>query len=569
MKTLLSDLKNKMNSYIIQKRNVLFWTFGLFAFLWVLVRTGANPKRLAYPCQQAALPLASAWFISIIAILKGVVALKHLMKVSFFSSLIVLVAISFLSFVKKSPEAEVGELPVWKVANPVSVIAVVDDVPPTSGSLAAGNASVPDSYLSDPAMEKLAGLLGDIGVPLYKAGVSSNGLIGASDVVIIKANLQWPGRQGTNTDRIKGLIWLLLNHPDNFTGEIIVCDNTQVFTDISHRNNNSDDTDQSIIDVVNTFNAKGYPVFLKAWKDFRTIEVSEYNTGNYTDGYVYNDNTKTSYPKFKTPSGDYHVSLRYGIWDSESSAYDSERLSIINFPVLKRHSMAGATIALKNWVGVLTTADDAARYGSWNDMHYRYFWGEHAVVAKVMAITYPKLNIVDATWTNSSVKTNKLVASTDPVAASWYTAKYILGPATDYPNSADPDDPGSTYGTIIRHWGDYLAGPAGFPCTMDSARISVYNNKNAITEMTVSNLNSAEEMEFSIYPNPNNGVFIINSDNSTGLMTEIKIVNAKGGVVYRGVVEEPVHHINIQDAEDGVYYLKLGDTTKKIIKTQM
>ena len=35
----------------------------------------------------------------------------------------------------------------------------------------------------------------------------------------------------------------------------------------------------------------------------------------------------------------------------------------IDFPVLKAHSWSGATIAIKNWVGVLTTAYADERYG--------------------------------------------------------------------------------------------------------------------------------------------------------------------------------------------------------------
>ena len=55
-----------------------------------------------------------------------------------------------------------------------------------------------------------------------------------------------------------------MNHPQGFEGEILICDNQESqivpdnylggFTDLS---NNSDDPEQSIIDVVNTFKQKG------------------------------------------------------------------------------------------------------------------------------------------------------------------------------------------------------------------------------------------------------------------------------------------------------------------------
>lgn len=46
------------------KKNLIFWIVGFFAFLWVVVRSGTNPKRLTYPCQQALYPVASSWLIA-------------------------------------------------------------------------------------------------------------------------------------------------------------------------------------------------------------------------------------------------------------------------------------------------------------------------------------------------------------------------------------------------------------------------------------------------------------------------------------------------------------------------
>ena len=46
-------------------------------------------------------------------------------------------------------------------------------------------------------------------------------------MVIIKVNCQWDERGGTNTDLLKALIQGLIDHPDGFTGEIIVSDNGQ------------------------------------------------------------------------------------------------------------------------------------------------------------------------------------------------------------------------------------------------------------------------------------------------------------------------------------------------------
>jgi len=216
------------------------------------------------------------------------------------------------------------------------------------------------------------------------------------------------------------------------------------------------------------------------------------------NGYIYESSTKISYPKFRTPSDRYYVSLRYGIWNNTSKTYDKDKLCIVDFPVLKAHSVAGATIAVKNWVGVLTTAHSTERYGGFWPMHNNYFFGSFALIAKVMAVTFPKLCIVDAKWTNTRVgndlsalsKTNSLLASTDPVAVDWYSAKYILTPVAQSPQSTNPDLEGGTFHTNLKYWGDYLHNVAGFPCTMKANEISVYDRSSIKSVTGISDLAS-------------------------------------------------------------------------------
>lgn len=57
---------------------VAFWLAGLMALFWFLVRVVPKPSRAAYPCQQAAFPLASAFVISLCAAWAGLAAfLRH------------------------------------------------------------------------------------------------------------------------------------------------------------------------------------------------------------------------------------------------------------------------------------------------------------------------------------------------------------------------------------------------------------------------------------------------------------------------------------------------------------
>ncbi|MCP4631496.1 MAG: DUF362 domain-containing protein [candidate division Zixibacteria bacterium] len=484
-----------MQSKRFKIRHLWYWIVGFAAFIWILMRSGLNPKRITYPCQRAALPLAANWVLAIIAFTGGSLFLRKFVKLTAAP----LIIVGLIWFVGSIPDLSRGDvkdiasLPIWEVDNPVSVVCVMDSVPPTSGSLAPGDSTVPDAYLSDPAIDTLLAMLETQGVYLLETSTHPDGIVDEDEVVIIKGNFQWTSRNTTSTDRIKGLIWQILRHPDGFSGEIIVCDNTQeIGTGINQNDNNSEDTEQSIVDVVNTFYDKGYPVYRLDWNYIWDVVADEYMMGDYNDGYVYEPATKISYPKFQTP--EHYISLHYGIWDSISSSYDPSDLCIIDFPVLKAHSMAGATIAVKNWIGTLTTAYAGDRYGGWDEMHYDYLFSSYALVSRVMEVTYPELTIIDAAWTTTFgphnltwiEETNILLASTDPVASSWYAAKFILTPIARYPGQTNPDIPYNKYGSSLGNWTDYLRNTAGLPCTMDSTEISVYDRSILQTLPTVS-----------------------------------------------------------------------------------
>lgn len=461
-------------------KSIYFWLTGFIAFLWVLFRSGMRPQRLIYPCQQVAFPLASSWFLAMAAFFGGTMLMRWLTRASALTIVLLAAGIFSTSFTESSVNAEA--LPVWKVSAPISKLYVLDNIPLTPGSLAAGNASVPDSFLMDPAMDTLLQVLESGGEHFYQTALQT-GMIRSDHVVVVKGNFQWAENLGTNTDRIKGLIWRILQHPDGFSGEILVCDNNQGTRNFSECNN-SEDTDQSIVDMVSTFTAKGYPVHLMAWSEFMTSVVNEYADGDTIDGFPYDTVTKVSYPKFMSPEGTC-ISLKHGIWNRNDSTYDRSGLFLVNFPVIKAHGGARATLGIKNWVGVMTTAFEPARYGGGNAMHLEYIYGPQQTTAKVMAETFPDLTIIDGTWTapvdnyipseRNRVRTDVMVASTDPVAASWYAAKYVLTPVASWPQGTDPDEVNG-YGPIFRGWSDYLIN-AGYNLTYDTSRMSVYSRE--------------------------------------------------------------------------------------------
>ena len=492
-------------------------------------------------------------------------------------SLTILICISFLVAyipqVLNSKVNPVDPLPTWEVQNPISTVFVLDSIPPTAGSLAAGDSTVPNGWLVDPAIDTLLLMMQAKDIYFHKTVSHPSGIVGANDIVLLKGNFQWTNRNTTSTDRIKGVIWQILNHPEGFNGEIIICDNTQNFgTGINHDDNNSEDPQQSIIDVINTFVSKGYPVSYRDWKNVWDVVAQEYSEGDYNDGFVYESDSKISYPKFTSPSGNYYISLKYGIWDSTSSTYNLDRLCIIDFPVLKAHSMAGSTIAVKNWIGVLTTAYSNERYGGFNSMHYNYFFGQYALVAKVMGATFPKLTIVDAAWTSASgpnnlsdtAHTKVLLGSTDPCAVSWYSAKYILTPIAIDPNNTDPDLQGSNYKNNLEGWTNCLS-DSGFACTKDSAEMSVYNRY--ILWVTSLNIRGKKLLPQDIilhqnYPNPfNSGTVIKYQVLKTGFVT-LKVYDVLGGEIKTLIEEEQPS--GIYEVRFGAYDLPSGDYFYKL-----
>ena len=81
-------------------------------------------------------------------------------------------------------------------------------------------------------VECLIELMAREGTKLYRSRTRGplagrKGLIAADDVVLIKVNAQWKYRGCTNSDVVRGLIRRVLDHPDGFTGEVVLIDNGQ------------------------------------------------------------------------------------------------------------------------------------------------------------------------------------------------------------------------------------------------------------------------------------------------------------------------------------------------------
>jgi uncharacterized protein (DUF362 family) len=319
---------------------------------------------------------------------------------------------------------------------------------------------IPDQPFYDPGqpnyhvgLDSLLCLMADSGLNFYRSAsghpfASPSGLIAPADIVLIKVNAQWKYRGCTNSDLIRGLIQRILDHPDGFSGEVVIIENGQ------GRGSLRCDTTASYggePGVHANANDESHHFLYLVDRVFRDPRVSAFlldpvrrtflgNHDHTLDGYRRYENV--SYPCFTTAGGN-RVELREGIWKGGAH---SRNLKLINVPVLKHHDFGGSeiTASLKHMYGLVSMFD--------GQRGFRHYGGLGETCGKLMAsVVPPVLNIIDAIWVSHSslsgfppqktFRANQLLASQDPVAADYWAAKYIL-----YPVDGDfrhhPDFPG-------------------------------------------------------------------------------------------------------------------------------
>jgi hypothetical protein len=466
---------------------------GVFALVWLLLRSGPKPSRLAYPCQQAAysaatLALGAPLVAAVIAARRRVVAgLRTRAGIS----AVVLAIIAPLCVWGTMARMDAGSKTL--LAPPEDYRAAVFHV-----------IDCPQDPVGDhfPGLDNLLRLMGENGLKFYQTSSITDlsgpdGIIAADDVVVVKINYQWRELGGTNTDLLRGLIRAIVDHPDGFTGEIVIGENTQWASDagFNRSSNNSQDRTQSPRDVALDFADLGHSVSVYGWKWIRETEVDEFSEGDYSDGYVVLDydrdfRGRVSYPKFTSAFGT-SISLRDGIWDPASERYDRDRLKFINLPVLKPHSGElgyGATACVKNYMGVVTQVLNTRSHDAIRD----------GILGAVMREIGPAdLHILDCIWISYSpawgpmvyydgpvTRADQLVASTDPIAADIWAVRNILIPAFEMDNfppeplprpSADPEDPDSAFRIYLDNSMQQLL-EGGYAVTNDFASIDVYSS---------------------------------------------------------------------------------------------
>jgi len=492
----------------------VWWSFsavGISSVLWLLMRSGARPTRLVYPCQRVAATNVHAWVgLSLMGLL---IRLRRRVRAILPCSRLVPVGVAVVGF------AILG-LVVGKALDPLSAgrfrelrqaaDRMTEILSPSASVFVVKDGGGPVSgELRHPAVDTLIDLMGVHGVCFYQTdkkgmGFSPDGLIAADDVVLIKVNCQWGERGGTNTDVLKGLIYRITQHPDGFTGEIVVADNGQVVNNggsLDWPNSNADNPDnpndhtQSAQDVVDLF-SDSYKVSTYHWTTICDRAVAEFDQGAATsmrDGYFVAStpypptNFRVSYPKFTTPYGT-RISLKRGVYTVDKTgagSYDKSRLKVVNVPVLKSHSGFGVTACVKHYMGVVSQP--------LSDGHGYMAQGSMGMLLADLGL--PVLNILDAIYVNpipwngpstsygvAGEAVDTLMASLDPFALDHWASKNVLIPearSRGYSDvsSMNPDNRYGEFRNYLQQSKDFVLA-AGHPVTTDSKRISVFKAEN-------------------------------------------------------------------------------------------
>ena len=303
---------------------------------------------------------------------------------------------------------------------------------------------VHDGELRHEGLDTLLDLLAQQDIPLYRTSAidkwaGPEGLINRDDVVLIKVNCQWKCRGTTNTDLVRGLVQRILEHPDGFTGEVVIIENGQgrggfdgmagggnydAWSEIANNVyvNAEEETVLTVDYLVDTV-FQGAPVSSFLLDSIRSqfIGSSDHTTNGYRK------TGDVSYPCF-TSAGGHRIELHDGIWNG--TRYD-DKLKLINIPVLKDHGGTGITGVLKHVYGILSMADgsSAIRHYSQSGTQCGKMWS---------LVRTPDLNILDCIWVSfesltgyppeTTCRTNTLLAGIDPVALDYYAAKHMMLP---------------------------------------------------------------------------------------------------------------------------------------------
>ena len=471
---------------------------GLLSLAWFVYRTGTKPSRAAYPCQRVAAANGTAWLATYCLPLLSITGFVG-DKRSWQRRLLTVAAVALAAAGTAWLSNGSGLLNAAMADREVNLVL---ESKRATASPASDLFVVRGAHGNDNGVSELIALMAEQRTPFYRSdeaggATGSDGLIASDDVVLIKINAQWDQRGGTNTDLLRSLIQAIVDHPDGFAGEIIVADNGQdqfgprgSGGSLDWPRNNAEVRSQSTKDVVNSF-AADHRVSGYLWDTITGTRVEEYDAGDTKDGYVVAEARSPStgavsaYPKFRSAHGTY-ISFKHGIWDPDRQTYDSDRLKLINVPILKPHAIFGVTGCIKHYMGVTS---DRLTWSAGARAHDSV--GEGGMGTEIAETRFPTLNVVDAIWVsltpgrgptvyyNDATRVDVIAASTDPVALDYWCAKYVLMQGAreagrQHVSSFDPDsEVRGSFAQWLRLSMDELVA-AGYQATADETRMNVH-----------------------------------------------------------------------------------------------
>ena len=317
-------------------------------------------------------------------------------------------------------------------------------------------------------------------------------IIEKEDIVILKPNAQWPGHGGSNTNAIKGFIELVLDIPGFEGEIIIAENHHAAEDDCLGWTTTQRNGDYNLNELIAFFNEKGrHNVSKYHWHDAGPNPFPLQFPGGYGqivegpdqgDGYVWTDEeyekegrrTKMTYPIFTSEYSKVTIDLKNGAW--KNGRYTSQPVKLINFSTLNHHSKVfGVTASIKNYLGIvdMTCGVHGTEPEGYYNFHYislgwskdnkmgrfleekltkptaqqfklmmkaiRHFGPSNGATGGAVGhfmntIRRADLNIIAAEYTGyegrleSPIQTKTILASTDPVALDYYSAKHVLLP---------------------------------------------------------------------------------------------------------------------------------------------
>jgi len=90
---------------------------------------------------------------------------------------------------------------------------------------------------------------------------------------------------------------------------------------------------------------------------------------------------------------------------------------------------------------------------------------------------------------------------------------------------------------------------------------------SACYNVVISGLNKqkAKKGQFTVYPNPTDGAFIIET-NESSKNTSFEIRDVKGKVILKGKLKDKQTTLDLSDYSSGVYLLRVGDQNVKVVR---